>query len=190
MATYYTGIFIVICWAIFALVWLIAAFATKRTMVRAGGGWSLMLVACVGVFIVLVRSGLFSFLTGAILWQQTATTDLLGAVITLAGLLGSLWARASLGGNWSSDVVIKENHKLIERGPYHWVRHPIYASMLAMAVGGAIWYGHAIVFINVMMVLICLWFKAQQEERLLTQYFPQEYPSYRARVKALVPFVL
>lgn len=188
--TYYTGIFLLICWAIFIIVWAIAAFGTKRTIERDSWWWRLILVAIVAGVFLLRRSGLFSFLTGAALWQQTLLPDILGAAVTLVGLIGALWARASLGGNWSSDVVIKENHELIERGPYHWVRHPIYSSMLLMAIGGAIWYGRAMGFVTLILVLFALWYKSQQEERLLTKHFPEEYPSYKARVKALIPFVL
>lgn len=116
-------------------------------------------------------------------------TDILGAVVTLFGLSGALWARATIGSNWSSDVVIKENHELIERGPYHWVRHPIYSSMLFMYIGGAIWFGRALEFAAIILVVLALGYKALQEERLLTKHFPDAYPSYKARVKALIPFV-
>ena len=34
------------------------------------------------------------------------------------------------------------------------------------------------------------WIKSRQEERLLTTQFVDEYPRYRRRVKALIPFVL
>jgi protein-S-isoprenylcysteine O-methyltransferase Ste14 len=34
------------------------------------------------------------------------------------------------------------------------------------------------------------WIKLRQEERLLVRNFPEEYPAYRARVRALVPYVL
>jgi protein-S-isoprenylcysteine O-methyltransferase Ste14 len=33
------------------------------------------------------------------------------------------------------------------------------------------------------------WIKLNQEERLLQRGFPDEYPAYKARVKALIPYV-
>jgi len=34
------------------------------------------------------------------------------------------------------------------------------------------------------------WIKLKQEESLMLQHFPDEYPAYRKQVKALVPFVI
>ena len=56
-------------------------------------------------------------------------------ILTGAGLIVALWARTILGTNWSSNVVLKEQHELIERGPYRFVRHPIYTGVLLMVLG-------------------------------------------------------
>ena len=37
---------------------------------------------------------------------------------------------------------------------------------------------------------LSFWIKARQEEKLMTKHFPEAYPKYRARVKALIPLVL
>lgn len=38
--------------------------------------------------------------------------------------------------------------------------------------------------------VVGFWIKLKQEERLLVRGFPDEYPAYKARVKALIPYVL
>jgi protein-S-isoprenylcysteine O-methyltransferase Ste14 len=38
-------------------------------------------------------------------------------------------------------------------------------------------------------LLVGFWFKLRAEEQLLTQHFPDAYPAYRRRVRALIPFV-
>jgi protein-S-isoprenylcysteine O-methyltransferase Ste14 len=51
-----------------------------------------------------------------------------------SGLVGfSVWARRHLGRNWSASVAIKEDHALVRRGPYRYLRHPIYARLLRTA---------------------------------------------------------
>lgn len=186
----YTGTFILFSWLVFVVVWGLMAFNTKRTLARGGWGWRLATVAVAAVLILLQRTKLIGVVADMRLWNQTLISGLIADVITLIGLGNLIWARVTLGGNWSSDVVIKENHELIERGPYRWVRHPIYSSLLVMVLGTAVWAGHLIAFLLFVAVLSSLWFKAWQEEKLLTKYFPEEYPRYRARVKALIPFVL
>jgi protein-S-isoprenylcysteine O-methyltransferase Ste14 len=143
----------------------------------------------VGAFLILRRGGLVSPSWNVILWRRTLWTGLLADAIVLAGLAVSLWARTTLGGNWSASVTFKENHELIERGLYRYVRHPIYSGLLLMVLGAAILFGRLFGFIALVIVFLGFWFKSRQEERLLTRHFPEAYPSYKSRVRALIPFV-
>ena len=54
----------------------------------------------------------------------------LGAALGFAGLAFCAWARVTIAANWSSDVQLKRDHELIVKGPYRWVRHPIYMAFL------------------------------------------------------------
>ncbi|MFP5229322.1 MAG: methyltransferase family protein [Acidobacteriota bacterium] len=56
---------------------------------------------------------------------QSAGAFWIGAAITVAGLLFAVWARLTIGANWSRSVTIKRGHELITTGPYALVRHPI-----------------------------------------------------------------
>ena len=38
--------------------------------------------------------------------------------IVLAGAAFTVWARITLGRNWSAEVTFKQDHELIESGPY------------------------------------------------------------------------
>src|SRR4029077_14329128 len=73
---------------------------------------------------------------------QTEATAWIGAVLCIAGLAFSVWARVTLGRNWSATITLKEGHELIERGPYRLVRHPIYTGTMAMFVRTVIVLGH------------------------------------------------
>lgn len=190
MLAEYTGWFILGCFVIFLAAWAIAGLQTKRTIARGGWNWLLVPLAFAAVVLLMSRTGTLALLSGAFIWKQSLLTQLAADVITFAGLVILLWARVALGGNWSSDVAIKENHELIERGPYRWVRHPIYTGLLVMGLGGVVWSGHLIAIAVFVTAMLGLWLKSRQEEKLLTKYFPDEYPRYRARVKALIPFVL
>ena len=49
-----------------------------------------------------------------------------GLAITVAGMTLLVWARQTLGRNWSQTVSAKEDHELVASGPYRYVRHPMY----------------------------------------------------------------
>ena len=121
-----------------------------------------------------------------------ATYEMLLAAtaVCIAGLLITLWARFTLAGNWSSTVTFKQGHELIRRGPYRFTRHPIYTGILVMAVGVAMESGRACAWCGVGLWVLGLWIKLKQEEALMLQHFPDQYPAYQKEVKALVPFVL
>lgn len=185
-----TGYFIGLCFAVFVIFWIVAAFSTKRT-VRRTGWWrpASLVVAAITLALVRMGRGHLDWLRLE-LWPRTLATGLLGDAVALAGLLLMLWARVILGGNWSGGVNLKQDHELIMRGPYRFVRHPIYSGLLLMFLGWAIWGGYVRDFVGWALALLLLWIKASAEEKLLTQHFGGGYREYKARVKALVPYVL
>ena len=110
-----------------------------------------------------------------------------GAVLTVAGLLFTVWARVHIGTNWSGIVTVKENHELIQSGPYGIVRHPIYTGLLVAVIGSAIARGE---WRGVVAVVIVLWAfsrKLQTEERYMREQFGDAYRTYSERVPALIP---
>src|SRR5271165_6468925 len=105
------------------------------------------------------------------------------------GLLVAIWSRKVLGAEWSRDVELKQGHKLVERGPYRLMRHPIYTGHLLMGLGTAIASGSLVAFAGLASFVGGFWIKLNQEERLLLRGFPDEYPAYKERVKALIPYL-
>ena len=180
-------------WLAFIVIWWLAAAASKRSVQRQSGGSRLL-----QSFIVLIGL-IFVFNLGQAIahgWMvrrvipRTEAWVLAGAALTVAGMLFSIWARAVLGRNWSGRVTIKQDHELILRGPYAFVRHPIYTGMLAALLGTALVYGETRCFAGLLICGFGLWLKSQTEEQFMIQQFGEQYAHYRQHVRALVPFVL
>jgi protein-S-isoprenylcysteine O-methyltransferase Ste14 len=117
-----------------------------------------------------------------------AVLSSIGVIIVVAGMAFLVWARQSLGGNWSQTVSAKQAHELVTSGPYRYVRHPMYTGGLAACVGSVIVAGGAFVFLLVLLAPIFLW-RVGAEDRLLARQFPDEFPDYARRTRALIPFV-
>ena len=124
------------------------------------------------------------------LWQTTLALGVLTDCIVLAGAAFTVWARITLGRNWSAEVTFKQDHELIESGPYALARHPIYTGLIVMALGTAINYGRAIGFALFLSLCAALWWKARKEEQIMSKHFPDAYANYKTRVRAIIPFVL
>src|SRR6478609_91476 len=106
-----------------------------------------------------------------------------GAALTLAGMLFSVWARVHLGSNWSGIVTVKRDHELVTSGPYAIVRHPIYTGLVLAFVGSAITLGEMRGVLAVVIVVASLWRKLRLEERWMAEQFGDDYERYRDRVR-------
>jgi protein-S-isoprenylcysteine O-methyltransferase Ste14 len=49
----------------------------------------------------------------------------IGFAIALLGITSAISARLVLGRFWSNTVSLKQDHRLVQTGPFAWVRHPI-----------------------------------------------------------------
>ena len=169
--------------------WVVMAFATKRTVER-GGFLGYRLVAGILIVGMLAAGRLLHVSSNGQLWQTPLGLGVVTDCIVLAGAAFTVWARITLGRNWSAEVTFRQDHELIESGPYALARHPIYTGLIVMALGTAINFGRVLGF--GLLVTLCggLWWKARQEERVMSRHFPSAYAKYKTRVHAIIPFVL
>ena len=112
----------------------------------------------------------------------------LGVVLCVAGMTVLVWARQHLGRNWSQTVSVKHGHELVTSGPYRYIRHPMYGGGFVACLGSAIVGGGAWIFLLVILGTIFLC-RVVAEDKLMAQQFPNTYPDYKKRTKAVVPFV-
>ena len=182
--------FIFACWSVFALYWLITALSVKRTVARERGWGSLYHIALFVAAWVLLTSKTDLFNVNIQLIPRSMASGMIGGAICLLGLIIAIWARHTLGRNWSATVTYKQDHELMQTGPYAYVRHPIYTGILTMLLGTAIVYGAVAGFLALLVCVIGLSYKWRIEEALMTEHFPETYPAYKKRVKAIIPYVL
>lgn len=177
------------CWIAWVVYWVMMAFATKRTIERAGllGYRLIALIIFVGCVLL---GWLFDVSFQSQFWHTTSALGVLSDVIVLAGVAFTVWARITLGRNWSAEVTFKEDHELIESGPYALARHPIYTGLIVMGLGTVINYGRAISIALFISLCAALWYKARQEEQIMSRHFCDAYAQYKTRVRAIIPFVL
>lgn len=183
-------IIIYMLWAGWVVSWLIAAFWSARTERRI----SIVRDLPHRFFTVLGALALFVSRPGPALFDLAgpARDLLLWAMVALValGIAFTWWARIHLGRFWSSDVVKKEGHHVIDTGPYGIVRHPIYTGLILSCFAIAFAKGTLIAFAGASLMVLGWYLKARQEERLLRNELGQDaYGSYAARVPMLVPFV-
>ncbi len=178
-------------WIVYLIYWQIAAAGAKATTriesLPSRIARSIVFLAAIALFFVPPnRIPLIDrhFLSPA-LW-----TFWLGAAITLSGLLFAIWARVTLGANWSRSVTIKQNHELITAGPYRFVRHPIYTGLLTAFAGSAFATTEVRGILAFLLVFLSLGYKLRLEEKWMRSQFGETYIDYSRRTAALIPWIL
>jgi protein-S-isoprenylcysteine O-methyltransferase Ste14 len=184
-----TATILALCWAVFVIYWGVTALNVKRTLVRRADWLRAAIAIVVALGVALLRSP-YGRSSDLFVLPRDLPVRVLADLLAVAGVAILLWARTILGGNWSSAVTLKENHELIQHGPYAYARHPIYSGLLLLSLGTAVHYATLGGFVLLALAAIGFAFKMRQEEQLMTEHFPDRYPTYRARVKAIVPFVV
>lgn len=177
------------CWIIFLVYWVIQARFVKETHEKAGGiggYWHWVLVAM--AFFFMENTSIYP------LKLRLLPNPGIGSVFSIAsvviGLVIAILARRTLAANWSGSVTFKKGHKLITTGIYHYIRHPIYTGILLMFTGSGVLAGSVGAILGFVVLVGAFWLKLQQEEELMTRHFPKEYPPYKSKTKALIPFVV
>lgn len=189
----WSDLFIWSSWTLLTVVWLLNRNLSKPTRHRYDSPVqraSYSVPAFLGACLVLSghRSAPFR-LTFCKTWESWTVAAWLGPTLVLGGLMVALWARQSLGNNWSARIVFKIDHQLVTRGPYAVVRHPIYSGLLLMVAGTAIAAGSPVSLLGMLLVMLGAWVKLRYEETLMLRAFGESYRAYQGRVKGLIPFV-
>ena len=123
------------------------------------------------------------------------TRSIIDATIVLLLMTATVglfvWASRTMGRNWSIVARTREDHRLVETGPFAFVRHPIYVALFLLTIAIAVAYGHPThLVIGVPLFAIGTWLRIGEEERLLRAMFGGAYEDYARRVKRFVPTIL
>ena len=175
-------------WAIWALWWLAMAFFSKSTKRRESVAQRIEhLVPAMLGFALVFREGFGGTWLARPIWAANPVLLIFCVIATILGLLFAVWARLILGSNWSGTVTIKTNHRLIRRGPYRWIRHPIYTGMLAALLATAMIQGLLSGMIGFAFVFLALYRKARREESFLSQEFGEGFVEHRQHTGMFLP---
>jgi protein-S-isoprenylcysteine O-methyltransferase Ste14 len=152
----------------------------KRSLVATGS-----MIAFFLVYYAVARLGIgtIEILNDALYYVLLST----GTLLILVGAAANILARLALKNNWSDHIKIYQDHRLMTGGVYHLVRHPMYASIMVMLLGGVLVYRNWLALLLTLLIFIpMMTYRARQEETLLEAQFG-DYAAYRQNTGMFFP---
>jgi protein-S-isoprenylcysteine O-methyltransferase Ste14 len=126
-------------------------------------------------------------------WLQWASLPLpdgvrwIGAGLGLFTVLLLYWTLRTLGKNLTDTVMIRAKHTLVTTGPYRFVRHPFYVSLILLVSASALMAANWFIGLSGLLVFSLLGVRCSIEERKLIERFGDDYRSYMDRTWRFVP---
>lgn len=183
----------VVVWACFVLVAaaVIADFRAyyrqDRDVVKSARSWveTGSMTGFLVVYYLAVRLGLLGVSVPSP-WAAPLTG--VGLALMVLGGVFNVVGRIHLSSNWANQIHIYEGHWLVTTGPFAVVRHPLYASLIWMFLGGALVYSNLAALLLTLGVFVpMMYVRAKKEDALLGEAFGAEYEAYRRRTGMLFP---
>jgi len=173
-------------WVTLLLVWVLLWFGRKRAK-KLETPWEMLEhgVPLIAGFWLLFENQWKGL--NAKLWPGTAAVLWAGVLLTAVGVGISIWARFTLGANWSGVVTLKQGHELIRKGLYRSIRHPIYTGILVAFLGTELIRGQVRGALGFAVVLGTFYFKARREERFLRQEFGASFDEHARKTGMFLP---
>lgn len=112
----------------------------------------------------------------------------IGITLVWLGVILRQWAVKTLGKYFRTHIQVQKDHKVIQTGPYKYIRHPSYTAALISVLGYSItlnnWLSLIILFA---FVSIAVYQRIIAEEKVLAKELGKDYQNYQKRTKKLIP---
>ena len=113
----------------------------------------------------------------------------IGLVVYLIGSVMMNWAEAALGDQFTVQVAVREDHRLITTGIYRYLRHPRYLGILLAMSGISLVFRSWYSLIAVALLAVVLIWRIYDEESLMNRHFGSEWENYSRKSWRLIPFL-
>jgi protein-S-isoprenylcysteine O-methyltransferase Ste14 len=175
-------------WTVLMVVWVVMWLGMKKAKKRENWGERAQhgVLVILGFWLLFEGSWHLGWLDNRVVPNVPGAWTV-GLALTAIGIAIAIWARLSLGSNWSGMVTLKTDHVLVRKGLYRWIRHPIYTGILLGMVGSAIIRGHLRCWLGVALVLAAFYFKARREEKFLREEFGAGFEEHSRQTGMFLP---
>ena len=112
----------------------------------------------------------------------------IGLGLSIVGVVFLAWIQKHLSRNFTGTVQIRPGGHVVTTGPYAYVRHPMYACFLLLAIGTLLLTANWVMGGSfLLLILLVIIVRTSIEEAALEKAYGEEYKKYKAKTGALFP---
>ena len=123
-------------------------------------------------------------------WSKIGLPDWvrwLGVFIGILCTFGIYWLFSSIGTGITPTSATRKEHKLVTRGPYRWVRHPLYTFGSSLFIAFGMMADNWFIALLGILAFIAMASRTPKEEANLIEKFGDEYRDYMKRTGRFLP---
>jgi len=169
-----------------------SSWSVSQDAVEREGKWSLLLrpILFICMLALVVQYAVSPDESNWLFVSLPACLRWVGVGLGVASLPLLTWVHCTLGEHWSTVLQLRKGHALVTRGPYRWIRHPMYTALMLSFIGlslvSAVWPLMVLVFLSILFFYRVV----SREETMMVEQFGDEYRAYMKRTGRFLPRLL
>ena len=165
---------------------LIRRYDKRRQASGSGRSWDFTFFIFATVTVLVLQPILFPNLSFRTSQTWGLIIQAIGVVLIFVALALHIWSRVHLQQFYAERVEVQPEHKVIDSGPYAWMRHPVITSFFGIATGLFLINPSTLTLLALLYTIWDFGRAARQEEDLLTQTL-SGYADYARRTPRFLP---
>ncbi len=122
--------------------------------------------------------------------EQYFTLRVIGMLLYIIFSWTQVLSFKQLGENYSQEIVIMKNQKLVKTGFYKFIRHPQYLSQILSDLAASVaLLGYVVLPVVILFEIPLFILRASYEDKLLRKHFKEEFDQYKNHSGFMIPFI-
>jgi protein-S-isoprenylcysteine O-methyltransferase Ste14 len=163
-----------------------------ETLSRSADGTAMMTVIRIFGLILWLSPLVYLLNPNWIVWAKIGLPDWtrwLGVGIGVLCVFGIYWLFSSIGTGITPVSATRKEHLLSTRGPYRWIRHPLYTVGSSFYISFGLMADNWFIIVMGILAFIAMAIRTPKEEANLIEKFGDEYRDYMKRTGRFLPKV-
>jgi protein-S-isoprenylcysteine O-methyltransferase Ste14 len=161
-----------------------------ETIPRKADGTALMTIIRIGGLILWLSPLVYLLNPAWMAWSKMGLPEWarwLGVILGIVCTAGIYWLFSSIGSGITATSATRQNHKLVTRGPYRWIRHPLYTFGSSMFIAFGMMADNWFIALLGILAFVAMAIRTPKEEANLIEKFGDEYRKYMQRTGRFLP---